>query len=50
MLRFIDMEMVRNSFAWRYVQYYNPGKFTAAEDAAREQRRGLWADPNPVPP
>jgi endonuclease YncB( thermonuclease family) len=48
--RFINMEMVVDGFAWRYVQYDKPGEFTAAEDAAHERRRGLWADPNPTPP
>jgi micrococcal nuclease len=27
-----------------------PGEFTDAEREAREKHRGLWADPNPVPP
>jgi len=48
--RFINMEMVRDGFAWRYVQYDKPGEFTAAEADAREHRRGLWADPDPMPP
>ena len=48
--RFINMEMVTDGFAWRYVTYDKPGEFTAAENDAREHRRGLWADPNPVPP
>jgi micrococcal nuclease len=48
--RFINMEMVADGFAWRYVQYDKPGEFTAAEDDAREHRRGLWADTNPTPP
>jgi micrococcal nuclease len=34
----------------RDVQYDKPGEFTAAEADAREHRRGLWADPSPVPP
>jgi micrococcal nuclease len=48
--RFINMEMVSDEFAWRYVQYDKPGEFTAAENDAREHQRGLWADPNPLPP
>jgi micrococcal nuclease len=48
--RFINMEMVRDGFAWRYVQYDKPGEFTAAENEAREHQRGLWAEPNPMPP
>jgi len=42
--------MVRDGFAWRYVRYDKAGEFTDAEREAREKRRGLWADPNPVPP
>jgi endonuclease YncB( thermonuclease family) len=48
--RFINIEMVKDGFAWRYVQYDKPGEFKATEADAREHRRGLWADPNPVPP
>jgi micrococcal nuclease len=48
--RFINMEMVRDGFAWRYVQYDKPGEFTDAEADAREHRRGLWADADPIPP
>jgi endonuclease YncB( thermonuclease family) len=48
--RFINMEMVANGFAWRYVQYDKVGEFTVAEDEAREHQRGLWAEPNPIPP
>lgn len=48
--RFVNMELVRDGFAWRYVQYDKPGEFTAAEDEAREHRRGLWSDPHPVAP
>ena len=48
--RFINMEMIRDGFAWRYIQYDNPGEFTAAEADAREHQRGWWTDPHPVPP
>jgi endonuclease YncB( thermonuclease family) len=48
--RFIDLEMVRDGFAWRYVRYDKAGEFAEAENEARSQRRGLWADPHPEPP
>jgi endonuclease YncB( thermonuclease family) len=48
--QFINLEMVRDGFAWRYVTYDKPGEFTAAEVGARERRRGLWADNDPTPP
>jgi endonuclease YncB( thermonuclease family) len=47
---FINLEMGRDGFAWRNVRYDKAGEFTDAERGAREKRRGLWADPNPVPP
>jgi hypothetical protein len=46
----VCMEMVRDGFAWRYVQYDKSGEFTAAESEARDANRGLWADPHPVGP
>jgi micrococcal nuclease len=48
--RFINAEMVREGFAWRYPQWARPGEFVAAEAEARSHRRGLWAQRNPVPP
>ncbi len=48
--RFINSEMVRDGFAWRYVTYDKLGEFTAAEADAREHSRGLWADRDRVPP
>jgi len=47
--RFINLEMVRDGFTWCYVRYDKAGEFTDAKREAREKRRGLWADPNPVP-
>ena len=47
--RFINLKMVQDGFAWRYPQYDKPGEFTPPKADAREHRRGLWADPNPVP-
>jgi endonuclease YncB( thermonuclease family) len=48
--RFINLEMVHDGFACRYVRYDKAGEFTDAEREAREKHRGLWTDPNPVPP
>jgi endonuclease YncB( thermonuclease family) len=47
---FINAEMVREGFAWRYPQWDKTGEFATAEADARRRRRGLWADRNPVPP
>ena len=47
---FINAEMVADGFAWRYVQYDKSGEFAAAEAEARDHRRGLWFDSDPMPP
>jgi endonuclease YncB( thermonuclease family) len=46
--RFINLEMVRDGYAWRYVRYDKAGEFTDSEREAREKRRVLWADLHPV--
>ncbi|MDF2463616.1 MAG: hypothetical protein K0Q43_1851 [Ramlibacter sp.] len=43
-------EQVRMGMAWRFVRYSKDASFQPLEDAAREARMGLWADPEPVPP
>ena len=48
--RSVNTEMVQEGFAWRYVRYDKSGTYIDAEKDAREHKRGLWADPNPVPP
>ncbi|MDV7394253.1 thermonuclease family protein, partial [Arthrospira platensis SPKY1] len=52
----VNLEMVRLGMAWHYRQFardQTPAErsaYAAAEQEARAARRGLWADPNPVPP
>jgi endonuclease YncB( thermonuclease family) len=48
--RDINMELVQEGFAWRYPQYDKVGRYTDAEADARDHKRGLWADPHPIPP
>ena len=46
-----NAEQVRRGMAWVYVRYapkYSP--LYAVQAEARAARRGLWHDPNPVPP
>jgi hypothetical protein len=38
------------SLAWHYTRYSDNQRLAAAEREARQGRRGLWADPKPVPP
>ena len=52
----ICLVMIRTGQAWwftRYADSQSPSDrlaYNEAEDQSRQQRLGLWADPNPVPP
>lgn len=42
--------MVQNGAAWVYDQYNTDPSLPALQREARAQKRGLWADSQPVPP
>lgn len=46
----VNTEMVRRGMAWVYIKYTKEKGLYQLEAEAREQRRGLWADKEPVPP
>jgi endonuclease YncB( thermonuclease family) len=46
----INAELVRRGMAWVYTRYNRDAALPALEADARAARRGLWADPRPVPP
>ncbi len=52
----VNLRMVEAGMAWHYKQYQREQTraqrraYAAAEKAARRDRLGLWADPNPVAP
>ena len=49
--RNLNHEMVRAGLAWWFRKYAPADKaLEHLEQEAREAKRGLWADPNPVPP
>lgn len=48
--RSINLELVKRGFAWSFVEYDPPPEYVAAEAGARAAKRGLWADPSPIPP
>jgi endonuclease YncB( thermonuclease family) len=48
--RDVGLELVRSGLAWHFTRYSNDSILADAERAAREARRGLWADSNPTPP
>jgi micrococcal nuclease len=45
-----NREMVRDGLAWHYKRYSNDASLAAAEREARAAGRGLWGDPQSVPP
>ena len=53
--RDVNLALVRDGTCWWYRKYADEqspvdrGLYEAAEDAARDQRRGLWVDPDPIP-
>ena len=48
--RRINRELVADGWAWHYVRYSKSNELREAEQKARNERRGLWRDENPVPP
>ena len=53
----VNLAQVKAGFAWHYIQYARKGQtsdafdaYQAAEQDARENRRGLWQDAAPVEP
>ena len=51
----VDMELVKAGMGWLYRQYVVPGSqrfkdLYSAEQDAKANKRGLWADPNPEYP
>lgn len=49
----INLQMVRDGYAWAYVEYLkrpHASAFIGAEEEARRERLGIWHDYNPTPP
>lgn len=46
----VNAAMVERGMAWVYTQYSRDPKLRALEKEARQAKRGLWADANPVAP
>lgn len=44
----VNLEMIRAGYAWQYRDYNNDKTYTAAENQARKNMRGLWQDKNPI--
>jgi endonuclease YncB( thermonuclease family) len=48
--RSLNRELVRQGWAWWYRRYSQDRALGDLEIVARMERRGLWVDPQPVPP
>jgi endonuclease YncB( thermonuclease family) len=46
----VNRELVKAGLAWWYRKYSKDESLGALEAEAREAKRGLWAEPNPIPP
>jgi endonuclease YncB( thermonuclease family) len=45
-----NAEQVRRGYAWVFRRYSHDARMIALEAEARAERRGLWIEPDPVPP
>jgi endonuclease YncB( thermonuclease family) len=48
--RCLNTELVRAGYAWQYREFSKDVAIARLEQNARTAKRGLWADPHPVPP
>ncbi len=46
----VNQFMVRAGAAWVYEQYNTDPVLPVFQNEARQQKRGLWSDADPVPP
>lgn len=46
----VNLQMVKDGYAWHYKFYDKTPSYAEAEKDAREKKLGLWVDPNPVEP
>lgn len=48
--RDIGLESIRAGMAWHYEHFNNDKDYAAAQEAAKKENLGLWADKDPVNP
>lgn len=48
--RNLNFELVAEGHAWVFDRFHPPADLAAAEDEARKDHRGLWAEANPMRP
>lgn len=46
----VNLEMIKSGYAWHYKQYSKDETLAKAEEEARKEKIGIWADTNPMAP
>ena len=46
----LNHELIKEGFAWWFFRYSTDATLKALETEARDAKKGLWADPIPIPP
>ena len=46
----LNAELVKQGMAWVYRKYTDDERFYVLESEAKQSKRGLWLDENPIPP
>lgn len=46
----VNAEMLKTGLAWHYKQYDKNPEYARLEQEAKQNRRGLWMEKNPIPP
>ena len=46
----INLQMLRDGYAWHYKHFDSTPSYSAAELDARTAKRGLWSSPSPINP
>ena len=48
--RYINKEMIEEGWAWHYTEYSHSQEMADAQEYAKKNKLGLWADKHPIPP
>lgn len=46
----VNKELIKAGLAWHYLKYSTDASYSNLETLARQNKVGLWSDPNPVAP
>ena len=47
---YVNLKMVQQGLAWHYKKYSSEKLFSDAEILAKRSKKGLWIQPNAMPP